>query len=149
MKKKIIFISVALIGFVLALAGTSWAEGERGGRHYHNDRGHFQKWEKPRVHKFHGDRHYRPAHRFKPKFNGRHHYRPPYRFGHKYRYWRHGPRHRHFFPKRWFRRHHRGPVVNNYYSSTESYAAPEESFQASASVSDTGFSVSVGVSKTN
>jgi hypothetical protein len=39
--------------------------------------------------------------------------------------------------------------VNNYYSSTESYSEPEDEFSASASVSDTGFSVSVGVSKTN
>jgi hypothetical protein len=39
--------------------------------------------------------------------------------------------------------------TNNYYSSAESYAAPQDEFQASAAVSDSGFSVSVGVSKTN
>jgi hypothetical protein len=39
--------------------------------------------------------------------------------------------------------------VNNYYSSTESYSEPEDEFTASASISDTGFSVSVGVRETN
>jgi hypothetical protein len=40
-------------------------------------------------------------------------------------------------------------VINNHYSSAEGYAAPEEEFHGSASVSDSGFSVSVAVSKTN
>jgi hypothetical protein len=39
--------------------------------------------------------------------------------------------------------------INNYYSNAESYAEPQDEFQASATVSDSGFSVSVGVSKTN
>jgi hypothetical protein len=39
--------------------------------------------------------------------------------------------------------------INNYYSSAESYSEPEDEFTASASISDTGFSVSVGVSNTN
>ena len=149
MNKKIIIISVALIGFVLTLTSNSWAQRERAGKRYQNGGGHFQKWDRPAVQKFNrnrgpahrpGGRHYRPVQRFKPKFHGRHHYRRPYRFG---------PKYRHPFPKRYFWRHHRRPVVNNYYGSTESYVAREDAFQASASVSDTGFSVSVGASKTN
>jgi hypothetical protein len=39
--------------------------------------------------------------------------------------------------------------INNYYSSAENYEEPQDEFQASASVSDSGFSISVGVNKTN
>lgn len=39
--------------------------------------------------------------------------------------------------------------INNYYSNAEDDTAPSEEFQASASVSDSGFSISVGTSKTN
>ena len=146
---------------------------DRGGR---ERGGHFQKWDKPVAHKFSRDRgrayhpkrhHYRPAHRFKPKFHKRHHYRPaqrfkhkyykrhhyraPHRFRPKYRPWRHRPAYRRGHPKhfKWRHRHSVVKQINNYYGSAESYAEPQDEFQASASVSDTGFSVSVGVSKTN
>ena len=149
MKKKIIIISAVLIGFVLTVSGNSWAQRERGG-------GHFQKWDKPAVHKFdrsHGqgyhhrryDQTYRPVHRFKPKFHNGHHYRAP----HRNRHWWHRPYYRHWKFKRHYWRHHRRPVINNYYSSSEGYAAPGEEFHASASVSDSGFSVSVDVNKTD
>jgi hypothetical protein len=141
MKKKIMIISVALIGFVLAVTSNSWAQRERVGKHQRDRGGHFQKWDNPALHKFdrtrgRGDQpqrqHYRPVHHFKPKFHRRH--RPYYRHGHHRRpYWR----------------HHRRAVINNHYSSAEGYAAPEEEFHGSASVSDSGFSVSVAVSKTN
>jgi hypothetical protein len=39
--------------------------------------------------------------------------------------------------------------VNNYYSDAESDSEPEDEFSASASISDTGFSVSIGVRETN
>jgi hypothetical protein len=73
------------------------------------------------------------------------------RFKPKYRYWQHRPAYRPAPIKRFFRRHRHSVInqVTNYYSSAESYAAPQDEFQASASVSDSGFSVSVGVSKTN
>jgi len=143
MKKKIIIISVVLIGFVLVVTANSWAQSERGGERHRDRAGHFKKWDKPAVRKFdrsHGGgyypkryhHNYQPVHRFKPKFHRRQ--RPYYRHGH---------------PGQHYWRHHRRPTINNDYSSTESYAAPEEEFHASASVSDSGFSVSIGVSKTN
>lgn len=138
MKKKIIIISVVVMGFVLAVGSNSWAGRERGGEGHRDRGGYFQKWDKPAVHKFdrgHGrgyHHNYRPVHRFKHRFHKRHR---PY-----YRHWKF---------KRHYWRHHRIPVINNYYSSTEAYAAPEEEFHASASVSDSAFSVSVGVNKTN
>ena len=160
MNKKIIIISAVLIGFVLAVSGNAWAKRERGGDRHRDRGGHYQKWDKPAVNKFdrgrgrgyHDKRYhhnYRPAHRFKPKFHKRHHYRAPHRNWHRYRHWQHRPGYRHRKFKRHYWRHHRRPVINNYYSSAEGYAGPEEEFQASASVSDSGFSVSVGVNKTN
>ena len=138
MKKKIIIVSVVLMGFVLAVSSNSWAGRGSGGERHRDRSGHFQKWDKPAVHKFdrgHGRGYHqndRPVHRFKHRFHKRHR---PY-----YRLWKF---------KRHYWRHHRRPVINNYYSSTEGDAALEEEFQASASVSDSGFSVSVGVNKTN
>jgi len=147
MKKKIIIISVVLIGFFLAVTANSWAQRERGGDRGGHDRGgQFQKWDKPAVHKFNrnSDRAYQPK-------RNPHHYRPVQRFKPKYRYWQHRPAYRPAPIKRFFRRHRHSVInqVTNYYSSAESYAAPQDEFQASASVSDSGFSVSVGVSKTN
>jgi hypothetical protein len=158
MKKKIMIISVALIGFVLAVTSNSWAQRERVGKHQRDRGGHFQKWDNPALHKFdrtrgRGDQpqrqHYRPVHHFKPKFHRRHHYRAPHRYRHKYRLWRHRPDYRQGHHRRPYWRHHRRAVINNHYSSAEGYAAPEEEFHGSASVSDSGFSVSVAVSKTN
>jgi hypothetical protein len=143
MKKKII-ISVVFIGFVLALTANSWAQRESAGKRRGDRSGHFQKWDKPAIHKFDRVRlrtdhirshRYGPAKGFKHKFHKRYFYRAPHRFAPKFRFWR-----------------HRHPGVNhitNYYSATESYAVPEEAFQAYASVSDGGFSVSVGLSKTD
>lgn len=160
MKRKLIIIGIVLIGFVLVLSSNSWAQRERSGKRHRDHGDHFQKWDKPVYHKFNRDRsrtyrhnryhhNYRPAYRFKPKFHKRHHYRGPYRNLHRYRHWRHRPGYRHLKFKRHYWRHHRRPVINNYYSSAEGYAEPEEEFHASASVSDRGFSVSVGVNKTN
>jgi hypothetical protein len=75
MKKKIIIISVVLIGFFLAVSANSWAQRERGGdrrvdrsgdfqngdrsavHKFNQDRGgSFQKWDKPAVRKFKRDR---------------------------------------------------------------------------------------------
>jgi len=161
MKKKIIIISVIFIGFFLAVTANSWAQRERGGdrrvdRGGHDRGGQFQKWDKPAVHKFNRNpgqayhrrgnpHHYRPVHRFKPKYHKRHPYRVTPRIRPNFRPWRHG----HPRPFKWRHRHPVVKEINNYYSSAESYAAPQDEFQASASVSDSGFSVSVGVSKTN
>jgi hypothetical protein len=160
MKKKIIIISVVFIGFVLAITANSWAQRESAGKRHGDRGGHFQKWDKPAIHKFDRDRarrdHLRghqngPAKRFKPKFHKRHHYRAPHRFGPKYRIWRHRPTQRRPYPKRFFWRHRHSALNHSvrYYSTAESYAVPEEAFLASASVSDSGFSVSIGVSKTD
>jgi hypothetical protein len=50
-----------------------------------------------------------------------------------------------------YRRPHHSVVkeINNYYSSAESYSESEDEFSASATISDAGFSVSVGVRETN
>jgi hypothetical protein len=157
MKKKTIIICVVFIGFVLALTANSWAQRESAGKRQGDRSGHSQKWDKPAIHKFDRDRvradHLKgqqngPAKRFKPKFHKRPVYRAPQQLGPKYRFWRH---HRHGYPKRFFWNHRHSAVnhMTNYYSTAESYAVPEESFMASASVSDSGFSVSVGVSKTD
>ena len=141
MKKMILLISVAMIGSILVLTSNSFAGRERGGHHHYGRGGHYQKWNKPVYHKHgwtgghHHKLHYSPAHRFRPK----------------YRLWRHRPVYRPGHPRRYYRRPHHTVVqeVNNYYSSAESYAAPEDEFTASASISDTGFSFSVGVSRTD
>jgi hypothetical protein len=179
MKKKIIIISVVLMGFVLAVTANSWAQRERGGNRpmhrggnfqtgeapsipeFNRDRGRpYHKWDKPAVHKFNRDRgrayhprrsHHRPVHRFKPEFHKRHHYRAPHRFGPRFRHWRHRPAYRHWPAKPFFRRHQHSVInqVTNYYSNAESDTAPQDEFHASATVSNTGFSVTVGASKTN
>jgi hypothetical protein len=181
MKKKIIIISVVLIGFIVALTSNSWAERERGGdrrpdrggrseefngpgnhdsdrdRVRDRDRGNHTRRDfnrpGPRFkHKSPKGRHYRPAYRSKPKFHRRHPRAVPNRFRPKYRHWRHRPVYRQGRPKPFSMRQRHSVVnqVNNYYSNAESYsAAPEDEFTASASISDTGFSVSVGVSNTN
>ncbi len=155
MKKKILIISVVLIGFIVALTSNSWAQRERGGDR-RSDRGnHFEKRNGSGDHDFdrdrirdrgprnHSRRHFnRPAYRFKPKFYKRHPYRAPYRYRPKFRPGRHRPV---------YRRPHHSVVkeINNYYSSAESYSEPEDEFSASATITDTGFAVSVGVRKTN
>ena len=180
MKKKIIIISVVLIGFIVALTSNSWAERERGGDRRPDRGGRSEEFNGPgnqdfdrdRVrdrnpgnqtrrdfnrpgprfkHKFPKGRHSRPAYRSKPKFNRRHLRAVPNRFRPKHRQWRHRPVYRHGRPKPFFMRQRHSVVnqVNNYYSNAESYSEPEDEFSASASISDTGFSVSVGVSNTN
>jgi hypothetical protein len=164
MKKKILIISVVLIGFVVALTSNSWAQRERGGDR-RTDRGNqFQKWngsgdrdfDRDRIRnrgpRNHSRQHFnRPGARFKPKFHKRHNYRAPYRHRPKFRPWRHRPVYRHDRPNRFKGRPYHSAVqqINNYYSSAESYSEPEDEFSASATISDTGFSVSVGVRETN
>jgi hypothetical protein len=167
MKKKIIIISVVLIGFFLAVTANSWAQRERGGdrrvdRGGRDRGGQFQQWDKPAVQKFNrsSDRAYQPARnlhqsrpvqRFYPKFQKRHPYRIPPRLRPNFRLWRHRPVYRHGHPQpfKWRQSHSVVKEINNYYSSAESYATPQDEFQASATVSDSSFAVSVGVSKTN
>ena len=171
MKKKIIIISVVLIGFIVALTGNSWAQRERGGDRRADRGNQFQNrngsgdrdFDRDRIRdrgprnqsrrdfnrpgprfksKFNQRRHQRPAYRFKPKFNRRHHYRAPFRHRPKFRPGRHRPV---------YRRPHHSVVkeINNYYSSAESYSEPEDEFSASATITDTGFAFSVGVRETN
>ena len=171
MKKKIV-ISVLLIGFIVALTSNSWAQRERGGDRRPDRGGRIEEFNRPAdkdfdrdrdrgnhtrrdfnrpgprfKHKLHKGRHYRPAYRSKHKFHRRYPWGVPKRLRPKYRHWRHRPVYRHGHPRPFFRRNHHSGVnqVNNYYSNTESYSAPEDEFSASATISDTGFSVSVGV----
>lgn len=164
MKKKIIIISVVLIGFIVALTGNSWAQRERGGDRRSDQGNQFQKRNGSGDRDFARDRirdrgprnqsrrdFNRPGPRFKSKFNKRHQYRAPYRRGPKFRPGRHRPVYRHGRPGRFYRRPHHSVVkeINNYYSSAESYSEPEDEFTASATISDTGFAFSVGVRETN
>jgi len=180
MQKKIIIISVVLIGFIVALTSNSWAERERGGDRRpdrsgrsaefngpgnqdidrdrvrdrdpgNQTRRHFNRPVPGFKHKSLKGRHYRPAYLPKSKFHRRHPRAVPNRFRPKYDRWRHRPVYRHGLPKPFYKRQRHSAVnqVNNYYSNAESYSAPEDEFTASASISDTGFSVSVGVSNTN
>lgn len=164
MKKKIIIISVVLIGFIVALSSNSWAQRERGGDRRPDGGNHFQKWKGSGDHNFDRDRipnrgprvqskpHFnRPGSLVKSKFHKRQHYRPPYRYKPKFKPWFHRPIYRHGYPNRFYRRPHHSMVkeINNYYGSTESYYAPEDEFTASATITDTGFAFSVGVKETN
>jgi len=154
MKKRILIISVVLIGFIVALTSNSWAQRERGGDRSSDRGNHFEKRNGSGDHDFDRDRirdrgprnrsrrHFnRPAYRFKPKFYKRHHYRAPYRHQPKFRPGRHRPV---------YRRPHHSVVkeINNYYSSAESYFEAEDEFSASATITDTGFAFTVGVRET-
>ena len=138
--KKARIISVVLIGFVLAVSGNSWAQRESVGQRHPDRGGHFQKWDKPKVHKFDRDRGrvYRPG---PPSHHPTHHFKPHMQKRHqihkRHRYWRPG------LPKWRYWRHHRPAVIHRHDGS-----APN-AFQASAAISDRGFAVSVGVSQTH
>ena len=89
MKKKIIIISVALIGVVMALNSNSWAQREKGGAGRPDRGGRFEKFNPPghrdvdrhRVRERDPRRHtrrdfHRPGPRFNDKFHKRDHHRP-------------------------------------------------------------------------
>ena len=141
MTKMILIICVIMIGSILLLTSNSFAAREKRG-HHHDRAGHYQKWNKP-VHYKHGW-----AWGHHPKL---HHYSPVNSFRYKHHRWYRRPVYRHGHPRSHYRRPSHTVVqeVNNYYGSSESYAEPEDEFNASASISDTGFSFSVGVSRTD
>jgi hypothetical protein len=130
-----------MIGSILVLTSNSFAAREKRG-HHHSRNGHYQKWHKPSHYK-HGW-----AWGHHPK---RHHYRPAHGFRNKHHRWHRRPIYRHGHPRRHHGRNQHTVVreINNYYGSTESYVEPEDEFSASASVSDTGFSFTVGVKRTD
>jgi hypothetical protein len=146
MKKNIMIISIALIGLILVFSGNSWAA--------RNGSGPYQKWDKPSnpAHKPNHGRNLapgiqndRPKPQPIPRFHRPYPPRAPYRLAPQYRHWRQRPFYRPFG-----HRHHAGVnEINNYYSRVERYYTPEDEFGASATISDTGFSVSVGVRETN
>ena len=141
MKKMILTISVVMIGSILVLTSNSFAAREKLG-HHHSRGGHYQKWDQPAYYKHGWAWGHHPS---------RHHYRPAHGFKYKHPSWYRRPVYRDGHP-RLHRKHfqHTGvQEINNYYGSTESYAEPEDEFNASASVSDTGFSFSIGVKQTD
>ena len=73
-----------------------------------------------------------------------------YQKWHKPAYYQHGWAWGHH-PRFYHRRFQNTVVreINYYYGSTENYYEPEDEFNASASVSDTGFSISIGVRRTD
>lgn len=141
MKKMILIICFVMIDSILVLTSNSFAAQEKPGHHDYGRGGHYQKWNKPVYHKhdwsrsYHHKPNYSPAPGFKPK----------------YRFWHHPAVYRPGHLRPYYRRPQHTVVqeVNNYYSSAESYSASEDEFSASASISDTGFSFSVGVSRTD
>ena len=160
MQKKIVMISIALLTFAVAFAGNSWAERERGGNRHMDRADRLEPANNPVNHgqwRGRGGDHFprrdfkRPGPHFKHKYYKGRPYRAPHRFRPKFRHWRHRPVYRHGHPGLFKWRHSHSVVkeINNYYASADGYALPAEEFQASASVSDSGFSVSVGASKTN
>jgi hypothetical protein len=141
MKKMILIICVVMIGSILVLTGNSFAAREM--RSHHNGRGgHYQKWHKPAPYKDRWTWGHHPT---------RHHYSPAHGFRYKHHRWNRRPVYRHGHPRHHHRRFRHTVVreINNYYGNTESYAAPEDEFNASASISDTEFSFSVGVKRTD
>ncbi len=131
MKKKILIVSIALIGLILVFTGHSFAASKKGG--------HYQKWDKPAAHHYAPDRGHHPGSR--P-------YLVKHRHGPKHHGWHH-PRFHRRDHHRWVRgRPHRTVVrqINNYYISDHGYYEPQDHLSVDAFVSDTGFSISVGVS---
>ena len=123
MKKMIFILSVVLIGFMLVFSGPSVAASKKG-RPY-------AKWDHPGAHHHVWKRAPHPASHL-------------YRGGHRHHRWAHSHGH-----PRWFRgRAHHTVIrqINNHYNSDEGYPEPQDSFNVEASVSDTGFSFSFGVS---
>lgn len=136
--KKIILMSCAvMISSFLVFATSSFAS--RGWRtDYPGRAGHYKKWQTPPVYK-HG-RAWNPHLR-------QYRHRPTPGFMHKHPRWHRGPVYRHGHPGRL----HPTVVreINNYYGSAEDYREAGDQFSFSTSVSDTGFSFSVGVEKTD
>jgi hypothetical protein len=132
MTRKLVFISVALAGMVLAVSSYSWADGAYHGGHYIKG-GHGPA----RYHRGHAiDQRFRHGHAIGHRF------RHPPRWGHHPRFHRHHPSCSHWRGRR--------PVVvkqiNNYYGGSTTDAYVEDSYQASASVSESAFSFSIGIS---
>ena len=144
MKKTILILCAVMISSFLVFTNSSSAAG--GWRGPHQDRGkHHRSWQKPS--------HYKPGRAWghHPK---RHHYRPARVLRNKHHRLHRRPFHRQYHPGR-HHSHLPGTVVrevNNYYGSSESYDAYEDSrdqFNFSTSVSETGFSFSIGVERTD
>lgn len=131
MKQTIIKIGVIIIGSILVLATNSFASREMRGHHNNGRGGYYHKY---------GEHQYKW-----------HHYRPGRGLWHKQRLLHRQPVYRHGHPGRYYTHPHRIVVkeVNNYYNGAESYAYPQDEFNASVSVSDSGFSFSIGVSETD
>jgi hypothetical protein len=145
MKKVILIFCSAMICSFFVFASNSFAA--RGWRSDHQGRvTHYEKNHKPPS--------YRHGQGFRPHPN-RYHYQPAPRFRHKLYQWNRRPFYRHGHPRHYHGRYPVGArqiVVqehNYYHSNADSYAGSGDEFNASASVSDTGFSVSVGVSQTD
>ena len=146
MKKNIIIISIALIALILVFNGHSWAARNKGGS--------YQKWNNPSNAISQPDRgrslapgiqYQQPQHRFIPRLHQINNRRAPYRFTPKIRPSFRRP----FYPNRYLWQHHHGSVNSNHYRIAEGYYAPADGFSAAATISNTGFLFSVGVSETH
>ena len=69
MKKKIFIISVVLVGFIVAVAGNSWAQREKGGDRRINRGDQVQKWNGSKDRDVDRSRIHNRAPRLKSKFH--------------------------------------------------------------------------------
>ena len=139
MKKMLLIICVVMIGSILGLTSNSFAASEMRG-HHRGRGGHYQKWQKLANYKNGWALGHHPKLAYYPLARS---------FRSKQHRWYRNPVYRHGHPIRHNAQLQQTVVreINNYYGSTESYAYPEDEFNASASVSDTGFAFSVGVKR--
>jgi len=121
MKQKIALISLALIGFVLVFSGSAWANGNHRYGHFYG-----------KQHPHYGD------------------------YARKGPGWHPGPGHhpQRFHRGPWYRGRHHRPVqrtvekhVYHHYDNDSAYDTGDQ-YDASASLSDPGFSFSFGISGT-
>lgn len=126
MTRKLILISIVLVGFVLTLGSNAWADRDRNGKRHHYDKRYHHS------HKAHRGHHYGWA---KGK---RHHDKRCYRHHHAYRH----------------RDQYRPVVVEKHIyhydqaEETEPVAEENDGFKFAFSVADEVFGVSVEVSDT-
>jgi len=121
MKQKVALISLVLIGFVFALSGSAWANGNhRHGHHYDKRIHHHGYYARKGPGWYRGPGHHPQRFHRGPWYRGRHH-RPAQRTVEKHVY------------------HH--------YDNDTSYDTDDQ-YEASASLSDPGFSFSFGISGT-
>lgn len=126
MTRKLIMISIALVGFTLALGSNAWADDGRNGKRHHNDRRYHQGYKS------------HPGHHYGWIKGKKHPHKPRYRHHQAYRH----------------RDQVRRPVVvekhvyHSYQSEEPESVVEEEGFKFAFSMADEVFGISVAVNGT-